>query len=457
MADPVLVEADKPLSQSLLWEIQRRYFLRSGVTPWRDDVVPSSISCSPYMAHAYAKVLRGYVRDLVSAETLAPEQPIYVIELGAGSGRLTHNLLHQFLTIYDGSAPGCHPVKFVLTDFVPDTIAAWRKHPKLRVWAENSYLDFAHFDVMDPQPLHLLHADITLTGAQLQNPFVLVANYFFDSVPQDSFVIGDGDIEQNLLSLYSSQPEPNLDDPSLWDRLSLAYEALPLSNDYANPFLNEIRDFYAANLPSATISLPTVGIECLEWWRQLAAGEMLLLSADRGYTLPETLVSQADPLPNLHGSFSMMVNYHAIALYTQLAGGVPHQAEHYQDNLQVGAYLFGEKVDGFDETRLAFMQAVLRGGPDDFFGLRELMVEAVSAETPIPQFLNLLRLSAWDADLLHDIAAAFTDAIRAADPVWYEDIVDMLQAVDAQYLSLGGNDPVIALIRSLEQLIGLNS
>lgn len=45
------------------------------------------------------------------------------------------------------------------------------------------------------------------------NPFILIANYFFDSIPQDSFVIENEQLCQNLLTLYGSQPEPDLSDP----------------------------------------------------------------------------------------------------------------------------------------------------------------------------------------------------------------------------------------------------
>ncbi|MCP4423296.1 MAG: hypothetical protein GY803_02270 [Chloroflexi bacterium] len=42
-----IIAADQRLSQSLLWEIQRRYFLRNGMKAWQNDEVPHDISSNP--------------------------------------------------------------------------------------------------------------------------------------------------------------------------------------------------------------------------------------------------------------------------------------------------------------------------------------------------------------------------------------------------------------------------
>ena len=36
----IIIDEDNPLSQSLLWKIQRQYFLKAGIDAWADDVVP---------------------------------------------------------------------------------------------------------------------------------------------------------------------------------------------------------------------------------------------------------------------------------------------------------------------------------------------------------------------------------------------------------------------------------
>ena len=126
-----IIDADKPLSKSLIWQIQREYFLKNGLKAWQDDVVPSAISSNPVMARAYSQVVFGYLRDcFVAARSgdfvLDNTQPVYIVELGAGSGRLAHHFLHTFSPRYRKLPFAGQPIKYVMTDFVPEIAAIWQ-------------------------------------------------------------------------------------------------------------------------------------------------------------------------------------------------------------------------------------------------------------------------------------------------------------------------------------------
>lgn len=455
----VILEADQRLSRSLLWDMQRRYFLRSGVAAWQDDVVPSAISCNPVMARTYSQLALGYLRDVATAVrsgawTLNPDQPIYIIELGAGSGRLSYHFLHHFLprleTLFD------LPAKLLLTDFVPQTVAFWQAHERLRPFVSANLLDFAHFDVMDKRPLHLQQANLTLTPDQMQNPVILLANYFFDSIPQDSFALEDGQLCENLLTLTSSQPEPDHTDPALWQRLALAYEAIPLAKPYYDqPLYNQILDDYEAHFPDTSLSFPNVGLDCLRFWQGFGQGRLLLLSSDRGYTLPDALIGQPDPLPNLHGSFSLMVNYHAIGEYVQRSNGRILQTDHYQDNLQTVAYLLNPPPSTA-ETTLAFDTAVVNNGPDDFFALRQSLAPVYDQLT-LPQLLSFLRHSGYDADIVRDTFTALLAQVQSADPAWYPDVADALHHIWHGYLPLRPDDDLAQLLRPLLAIMEIDT
>ncbi|MFK7805955.1 MAG: hypothetical protein AB8G95_30265, partial [Anaerolineae bacterium] len=349
-----IFDADKPLSKSKLWDIQRAYFLNAGMQAWQDDVVPHQISCNPFMARAYAQVALGYLQDY--ADKLDKNEPIYLVELGAGSGRLLFHFLNQLLPLLETGQMADLKFKFVLTDFVPKIVKFWQSHPTLKPLVEEGVLDFALFDVTDTRPLELINSGETLSVERVKNPLILLANYFFDSIPQDSFVIEDGELAANLLTLYSTQPESNLADPSLWERMQLAYEAIPTDEEpYPADLYNEILADYEAQFPDTALTFPNVGLDCLSFWKQF--GDVLLLTADRGYSQAEALIGQDDPLPNLHGSFSMMVNYHAISEWVERSGGTAFVAPHYQDNVQTLAYVLSQPTNELTQTQLAFEQA----------------------------------------------------------------------------------------------------
>ena len=338
----------------------------------------------------------------------------------------------------------------MLTDFVPATIQFWQKHERLRPLVDAGILDFARFDVSEMGPLTLVESEETLSPETVHNPLILLANYFFDSIPQDSFRIEEGELQENLLTLYSSQPEPDLEDPTIWERLELAYEGLPLQAPYGVDDYNDILAWYEAVLSDTVLTFPNVGLNCMRFWRRYGRGRNLWLTADRGYASLESLMGQGDPLLNLHGSFSTMVNYHAIASYVELAGGRPLQTDHYQNNIQVSAYLFGTEKSA--ETEIAFQQAVVTGGPDDFFALKEA-VEPRYGEMSLPQLLSFLRLSHFDADLFRDCAEVLVTLVKEADPVWYGDVAAVLEAIDKQYLPLGEGDDLAALIEGLMSVL----
>ena len=449
-----IIAADQRLSQSLIWQIQRQYFLHSGMSAWQEDVVPSAISSNPFMARAYSQVACGYLRDCVQAAAsgqfaLHSDQPIYIVELGAGSGRLAYHFLHQFFGVLDQSPFTDLNITYIMTDFAPDIVDFWRRHARFQPWAAAGRLDFALFDATDVRPLTLLNANVTLTPDRAANPLILIANYFFDSIPQDSFVLADGQLHENLLTLYSSRPEPNLADATIWERLSLAYEAIPLEKPYyADSSYNQILDAYETYFPDTTLTFPNVGLDCLRFWQDYGNGRLLLLSSDRGYTLAESLLEQDDPLPNLHGSFSLMVNYHAIGQYVELADGLALHAGHYQDNLQVTSYLLGQLPLEGVETRLAFNAAVVEGGPDDFFALKTAL-EAHINDLTLPQILSYLRLSAWDADIFKDCFPALLAHIQQSPPVWYPDVAAVVSKVWNQYLPLSAADELFGMIQRL--------
>ena len=458
-----IIEADKPLSQSLLWQMQRAYFLQNGLKAWQNDVVPSDISSNPVMARAYSQILFGYLRDCFAAVqqgefVLDAGQPINIVEMGAGSGRLAYHFLQTFLPRYQQSPFASQPIRYIMTDFVPEILDFWQAHTHFQPYFEAGILDCALFDVMAPErPFSLQHSNQTLTPETVQNPLILIANYFFDSIPQDSFVIEEGLLCQNLLTLISSQPEPDLSDAAIWDRLELHYEPIPLEKSiYAEPVYNEILDDYEAHLPDTRFSLPNVGLDCVRYWQRWGNGRLLLLTSDRGYTLPDSLINQPDPLPNLHGSFSLMVNYHAVSEYVARSDGVVCQVPHYQDNIQVLAYVLGEIPQATQETRLAFAEAVAAGGPDDFHAIKSV-VEKQYDTMSLPQLLSFLRLSGWDGNIFAACWPYLERQLRQTDPVWYPDVALALNAIEQRYLSLTLTDSLVETIERLRALLDLES
>src|SRR5262249_3465633 len=129
-------------------------------------------------------------------------------------------------------------------------------------------------------------------------PLVLIANYVFDSLPQDALVVQDGQILEALLTTKAlptnttpavaaqeggedHQAVPPVDRLS---QLQLSYRNVPVSTTrYQEPHWNDILELYRGRLPAATILFPTAALETLGGFAGFTDGRMLVLAADKGY------------------------------------------------------------------------------------------------------------------------------------------------------------------------------
>src|SRR5260370_23820590 len=82
------------LSESQIWEWQRQYFEGKGIQAWSAGEVPQYITSNAYIAAAYSRIVLGWT-DALRAGSLDKDQPVYILELGAGSGRFAYKMLRR--------------------------------------------------------------------------------------------------------------------------------------------------------------------------------------------------------------------------------------------------------------------------------------------------------------------------------------------------------------------------
>ena len=81
--------ADTRLSESALWDMIARYFRERGVDAWAQ--VPFYPTSNMFVAEAYAELILAFLLDL--RPHMNPEEPVYVLELGAGTGCFSYRCL----------------------------------------------------------------------------------------------------------------------------------------------------------------------------------------------------------------------------------------------------------------------------------------------------------------------------------------------------------------------------
>ncbi|NER24740.1 MAG: tetratricopeptide repeat protein [Symploca sp. SIO1C2] len=447
------LEQNQQLSKSLLWRFQRNFFDHQGVEAWNQGTVPHYITSNPFIARAYAKVIFGFLRDC-HAQGLNTEQPIYIMELGAGSGRFAYHFLKKFFEFFHRSPLQHISVKYVMTDFTDHNLEFWRSHPFLYPFVRSGVLDFARFDMERDRQITLDRGGYILSAATLKNPLIVLANYVLDSIPSDAFSVRNRRLYESLVTLIPSQQTSALNDPKLINQVEINFEDHPISsNYYEDPNFNKILENYRQRLQDTTVLFPSVALKCIRNLRYLSGDRLLLISADKGHSHEQALLNRHHPSLTRHGHcFSLMVNYHAIGRYFLQVGGQFLNVAHRHASLNICAFLLGFPFRDCVETRLAFTENIEQLGPDDFFTLKKAIEKHYDTLT-LPQILALLRSSRWDANIFLGCFPSLIQHLDTASETLQQELYQAIECIWDTYYPIGEqNDLAFHLARLLYKM-----
>ncbi len=410
------------LSRSSIWELQRAYYAQRASEAFAE--VPHQVVDNPFVAAAYARVVLGFLRDWARGG-LDPSEPLFIVELGAGAGRFAHRFVRELAARLDALPITLPPVVYVMTDLGESTLEDWERNPELA----DDRVDFARFDVEGDRTLALRRSGIVLE--QLANPLIVIANYVFDSVPADAFAVADGALEECVVSVSG-------DDVAT---MELVYERRPVApGHYGDADLDALLEHYRGRLGDTVVTIPRAVIECIRWLRELAGDRLLVLSGDKAHSTEESLGYREEPTLSRHGgSFSLMVNFHALGWYARRHGGDALDGGDRHATIDVAALLFGHPPGDYAETRLAYDDAIERFSPDDMFTLSEGL-DRTAAQLSVAEIVALLRLSGWDAFTLLGVADALLEQVADADAAVQEDLRYALMETYDRHFAVPGDD-----------------
>jgi SAM-dependent MidA family methyltransferase len=438
---PVLEER-RPFVDSLLWRVPREYYRDRGIRAWTSGDVPHYITNNPVVANAYARLFSSWLEDC--RPTLDPSHPVYVLELGAGSGRFAH----LFLT-------ALHPreraaVRYVVSDTSEANLDFVRSNPANRPWFATGTMDIAHFDVVTSESAELRLSGERLATASVRNPLFVVANYCFDSVPSHCFHLRDGRIYEALVTVVA--PDAGSCHPSQF-QVTFHLRLAP-GNCLVDPALDRLLDEYRSGFPGVTLLLPAAAIGCLRRLGEWCPGGLLALVADKGYVRAESLQHAEMPEIDFHGDtcLSMPLNFHAIRRFVEGLGGEALETSHGEGVIHFAAYRLGDADDRFARTRSSFVAAFEESGPDDLYCLLCRAVESVGAMT-LPEALACLRISRWDPWLWQRLYPVLRRELRRAPIELQQQAAAAIPRVLANHYPLGEDNETVAQCEELKRII----
>ncbi|MFX3635281.1 MAG: SAM-dependent methyltransferase [Candidatus Pristimantibacillus sp.] len=384
-------------SEAPIWELQRAYFEEQGMKAWQNDEVPQYITSNPMTAMAYAEVIFGFLQDRASHGYTT--EPVTIVELGAGSGQLAFHIMKELCELVEYAGIPLPPFRYVMSDLPVKNITYWQQHASLQPFVQQGLLDFAQFDAVQDTELRLTQSGDVIRPGSLQQPVLIIANYFFDSIPQELIYVDEGNI-------YECQVSQQLPDGA--DQLTVSEKLEQLRSEYhyrraaeyeqeAYPY-NNVIELYRQKLEDAHILFPAVGLACLERLSLLSQSGFLLITADKGDHRLENWEFAEPPQLIHHGSFSITANYHAIQHVFEQKGALTLFTTHHYKNLNVGCILMLHEPLRYTNTRLAYRRFVERFGPDDFFSMK-LWFDQHLDQMDLSEILSFWRLGGYDAQL----------------------------------------------------------
>lgn len=441
---PVVIEEHRTLSRSRLWALQRQLYTKLGGGAWREGGVPSYITTNAFAARGFARVVMGHLRGALAGRNVGPGAGVRILELGAGSGRFAFHFLRQFLTMWRESELADVPVTYVLTDLVEGNVEFCRRHPAFATFVQRDQLRFATCDTEVEDDLR--KALDLRPAATLQGPLVVLANYVFDAMRQDIFHVEEGRLSEGLVRLVSQHSALDPDDTNPFASVALDFKRRDLaSSPYSDPVWNQILEDSHRRIRNGTLLFPTEALRCLERLRAIAPDSLLVLAADEGSHRLED-VRSLEPRVAVYGTMALPefpVNFHALGEYAGAHGGQAQFASHQAGGLCLAALAWDRTGRERAATRQAFADAVDLFGPDEFY----LTVKSLERTAPMltcAEMLAYLRLSSWDAKVLHALLPQLKDRLPSASPAERAAWNDALERVWGMYYHVDGDEGDVA-------------
>jgi tetratricopeptide (TPR) repeat protein len=364
---------------------------------------------------------------------LDPTEPLYIVELGAGSGKFSFFMLKALEEMQETCDFPLNKIVFVMTDFTEKNFDFWKNHTALKKYFESGQLDAAVFDAVEDREITLRYSKKVLGPNTCKNPLVVVANYLFDTLYHDIFQIDQGKLREGLISVgskHSEEPDPL--EPEIIQRLDNHYRYNDIEADYYSSeegdekpirrVLKWYHEYFKNSAKGASILLPIGALRALRRLSFISNGRALVISGDKGNNTPDQFAGLMDPHIAVHGSFSLMVNYHAIGSWFTNKGGFTLHNPQEEASLKVSTFILapegtfdtkdsdedfmGDNLAAVDAARAkhfpylrqAFHDWVDQFGPNDFFVLQKSLKEDL-ANPPLRTVIAMLKLGDWDPDV----------------------------------------------------------
>jgi len=340
------VQSARRLSESLLWTLQEEYYASQSLNAW--ERVPFYSTSRMMFVGAIAELVNSFLLDCI--DEFDPQSPIYILELGSGSGCFAYRFVNHLKELMvDFERLKKLNVRYILSDFTKVNIDAHLNNLRLKPFFDSGELDVGVYSPENDTAIRLEVSGAELERGALKNPLLVIANYLFDTIKHDAFRVVDGSLQETKFALFrevSRQSDSDSDrdgsgsrlsesdndqdgsgarrtNPTIQEiRMSEVYSDLELPY-YRDPHLDSILHFYRSELSDSSVIFPIGAMRSIANLSHLAADKLALFVSDKGFASLESkqvLGLRTQEFAE-HGAFSFDVNFDALQRYVENRGG----------------------------------------------------------------------------------------------------------------------------------------
>ena len=274
---------------------------------------------------AYANVIMGYVLDWYSNPSNDTSEPMYIIDIGAGFGKLSYLIMYSLLEMKEHWPSSDHPpFVYVVSDCCEAYVSLWQRDPYLSQFAQMGYLDFAVFDCAADTNLILINSQLSISPDSLHIPPFFLCSCVLSTLPQDVIKV-EQTLSRGNLSVY--QAPSSLDFQYfplfLFQQISFSWEYEGIADPESLPWWPLFGpSIHTSQSPYARIlTIPAVAgsflLNALAW----SENRGIFLIADEGVFSAEDPRLTADPSISMAGFARLPVNFPLLAELAGRMGG----------------------------------------------------------------------------------------------------------------------------------------
>ena len=407
----VILEKNKRLTESILWDFQNMAYTQFGPDAWAHKGVPFYLTSNPLIAKQFSCVILAYLRDCMrrgGLHSINNAEPFYIFDLGAGSGRLGYLILKHLIPMVRDTISSELKICYVMADMVERNLEFCKTHSLLEEYKDSGNLDFALYQNDQQAPIDLICSGKTLDPSSVVNPIAMVCTYYFDTVPQDLFKAKNGKLEEGRVSISLPEADEKINTENLKPEMIMNLEAsydYSLIKDPANyyperPEFNRLLQDYARMFDDTPFLFPIGGLESLRYFSQLSNQRLLVLAGDQGVSTEKQVREWGEPKIFRHASFSMAVSYHLLARYFQNQGGAGLLTSFPNTKYVVMGGVLGGNLENFSNATHSFSREIDYFEPVEYWELTNFSPEQLELFT-LEHLLLYVKLGNWDPINFH--------------------------------------------------------